>query len=156
MALIPNSMLYRGILVGLLLITCSKSNRINEGVAVIGLKPGNAILGSYSVRVEVHPLDTGWEVSVVFTLPAGKAPLRSEAVSLEMHATDGSKIKILGAPQGYLPAFGNSRGTSVNAKYLFSKHPEPARLVVRYESKEAIFKLVPYFPAPRQAVEKSP
>lgn len=121
---------------------CSKANDMSEGEVVIGLHPGNAILGNMSVMAEVKPQGNAWEVIVIFTRSPEKPPMRSEDVAVKLINADGTVPEIIEGPRGILPGFGDGRGISVNARYLFRRQSVPVRLEVYYESMDVIFRLV--------------
>lgn len=109
----------------------------------LNLEPPRASMNDMTVTALVKSVETAWEVVVAFSRPNERPPMGAAEVRVQMLAADGEALDVLEAPKGLLPEFGGGLGTSVNARYRFGKGASPpARLIVRYGTKEVAFRLV--------------
>ena len=116
---------------------------MNGNDEMLNLNPPSAPMDDMTVTAQVKPMETAWEVIVVFSRANAQPPMVAAEVQVQLLAAGGEGLDILEAPKGFLPEFGGGLGTSVNARYRFGMGASPpAHLIVRHGTKELIFRLV--------------
>jgi hypothetical protein len=110
----------------------------------VNLVPARSSMGDMTVTGRVRIVGQVWEVVVVLSRPAGTQPIAAAEVQVQLIAANGELMELLDGPRGPLPEFGGGLGTSVNARYRFgSRMSLPERLIIRHQTKEIAFRLVP-------------
>ena len=132
------------IVVSLIFNVYSIGKEMDNNDIELTLVPVRASINDMTVTAQVKLVENQWDVVVIFSRPNEQPPMNAADVKVKLLVSDGEALQLIEAPDGFLPAFGDGLGETVNARYRFKNQSSPpAILVVRHGTKEITFKLLP-------------